>query len=162
VKKIILTLVSLVLIGYGAFGGGILDLLDNPTPKPVPTPIPEPEIAILNIDRPSQEVLDKVKGFSEIVKDPTDRAKIAIFNHEFANSLTSYDTDLQQLNDVYVLAAKKFFNNSIVGKYPQLPEMITKLIQEIAGEDNHTLSTEEKQKLSQHFLGVAWTLIQKA
>lgn len=161
-KKIILILVSLVLMGYGAFGSGVLDLLDNPTPKPVPVPTPEPEVAILNIDRPSQEVLDKVKGFSDVVKDPTDRAKIAIFNHEFANSLVSYDTDLQQLNDVYVLAGKKFFNSSIVGKYPPLPEMITKLIKELVGEENHALSKEEKQKLSQHFLGVAWVLVQKA
>lgn len=156
-NKIILSLVALVLIVYGAFGGGILDLLDNPRPSPTP----EPEIAILNIDRPSQEILDRVKAFSDTVKDPTDRAKIAIFNYEFANSLISYETDLQQLNDVYVLAGKKFFKNSIVGKYQPLPEMITKLIEEITGQENHTLSTEEKLKLNQYFLGVAWVLIQK-
>lgn len=157
-KKAILSLVALVLIVYGAFGGGILDILDNPNP----TPKPEPEIAILNIDKPTQEIIDRVKIFSNAIKDPTDRAKIAIFNYEFANSLTSYETDLQQLNDVYVLAGKKFFKNSIVGKYQSLPDMITKLIQDITGEENHTLSAEEKAKLNQYFLGVAWVLIQKA
>jgi hypothetical protein len=155
-KKIILSIIACSLILYSVFGAGLLDLLD----KPVPTPAPE--VAILNIDKPPQEILDRVKIFSELIADPTDRAKIAIFNYEFANSLVSYDTDVQKLNDVYVLAGKKFFQNSLVGKYKSLPETITTLIKEITGEENHTLSTEEKSKLNQYFLGVAWVLIQKA
>jgi hypothetical protein len=157
-KKIILSIISLSLILYAIFGGGLLDILDTPTPKPAPAP----EVSILNIDKPSAEILDRVKVFSELISDPTDRAKIAIFNYEFANSLVNYDTDIQKLNDVYVLAGKKFFKNSIVGKYKSLPEVITTLIKDITGEENHTLSTEEKAKLNQYFLGVAWVLIQKA
>jgi hypothetical protein len=156
-KKIILFLSALFLITYGMFGAGLLDLLD----KPQPSPKPEPELAILNIDKPSAEVIEKVKNFSAIITDPTDRAKLAIFNYEFANVLISYDTDVQKLNDVYVLAGKKFFKNSLVGKYSTLPEQITNLIKDIIGEENHTLSSEEKNKLNQYFLGVAWVLLQK-
>lgn len=155
-KKLILSIVSLSLILYAMFGGGLLDILDKPTPNPTPAPI-----SILNIDKPSPEILERVKIFSELISDPTDRAKIAIFNYEFANSLVNYDTDIQKLNDVYVLAGKKFFKSSIVGKYKSLPDAITSLIKDVTGEENHTLSAEEKAKLNQYFLGVAWVLIQK-
>lgn len=157
-KKTSLSLVALALILFGIFGGGAFDLLDRPTPNP---PNPEPEVSILNIDKPTVEVLNKVKKFSDLITDPTDRAKIAIFNYEFANALLTYDTDLQQLNDVYVLAGKKFFQSSLVGKYKSLPEMITQTIEEITGSKNHVLSVEEKQSLNEHFLGIAWALIQK-
>lgn len=156
-KKIIISTIALLLIAYGAFGGGLLDLLDKPNPKPNP----EPQVSILNIDKPTEDIINRVKTFSDLITDPTDRAKIAIFNYEFANQLISYETDLQQLNDVYVLAGKKFFQNSMVGKYKALPDMITSLIQEVTGEENHVLSEQEKQKLNQYFLGVAWVLIQK-
>ena len=156
-KKIIISTIALLLIAYWAFGGGLLDLLDKPNPKPNP----EPQVSILNIDKPTEDIINRVKTFSDLITDPTDRAKIAIFNYEFANQLISYETDLQQLNDVYVLAGKKFFQNSMVGKYKALPDMITSLIQEVTGEANHVLSEQEKQKLNQYFLGVAWVLIQK-
>jgi hypothetical protein len=156
-KKTITSILAVILIAYGVFGNGLLDLLDNK-----PQPAPEPQISILNIDRPSSEILERVKIFGELIKDPTDRAKIAIFNYEFANRLVSYTTNLQQLNDVYVLAGQQFFKTDLVGKYKDLPDMIIKLIEEVTGEQNHVLSEEEKAELHQKFLGVAWVLIQKA
>lgn len=158
-KKTITSILAVILIAYGVFGNGLLDLLDN---KPRPSPVPEPEISILNIDRPSSEILGRVKIFGELIKDPTDRAKIAIFNYEFANRLVSYTTNLQQLNDVYVLAGQEFFKKDLIGKYKDLPDMIIKLIEEVTGEQNHVLSEEEKAELHQKFMGVAWVLIQKA
>jgi hypothetical protein len=158
-KKTITSILAVILIVYGVFGNSLLDLLDN---KPQPSPVPEPEISILNIDRPSLEILQRVKIFGELIKDPTDRAKIAIFNYEFANRLVSYTTNLQQLNDVYVLAGQEFFKKDLIGKYKDLPGMIIKLIEEVTGEQNHVLSEEEKADLHQKFLGVAWVLIQKA
>lgn len=156
-KKIITSILALVLISYGVFGNGLLDLLDNNKPLPAP----EPEISILNIDKPSEDIINRVKIFGELIKDPTDRAKIAIFNYEFANRLVSYETNLQQVNDVYVLAAKTFFQNSIVGKYKDLPQMIISLVHDVTGEENHTLSEQEKIDLNQRFLGLAWVLVQK-
>lgn len=157
-KKIITTVLALILIGYGVFGNGLLDLLDRPTP----IPNPEPDISILNIDKPSEEIIDRVQIFADLIKDPTDRAKIAIFNYEFSNRLISYETNLQQLNDVYVLAAKTFFGSSLVGKYKDLPKMIIGLINDVTGEENHILSEQEKIDLNQRFMGLAWVLIQKA
>jgi hypothetical protein len=149
VKKIIAAL----LIAYGVFGLDFLKYI------PVPTP-PEP-VVILNVDKPSQEVMDSIKGLSSFVKDPEDRAKIAIFNYEFATKVKGYDTNLQQVNDVYTLAGKIFFKEQLVGKYNGLGDGITKLISNLVSDDNHDLSQAEKDKVSEHFMGLAWSLLQK-
>lgn len=154
VKKIF----AILLIIFALFGKGSLDLLDNhPEPQPVP-----PQAEILNIDKPSEDIIDKVKNFSAIITDPTDRAKLAIFNYQFAQNVLSYEANSQQVNDVYVLAGKNFFQTSIAGKYEQLDEMIIKLLQDIIGTDNHILTEKEKLDLNKYFTAIAWVLIQKA
>lgn len=150
IKKILATL----LIAYGIFG---FDFIRVNLPKPKP---PEP-VVILNVDKPSAAIIDAVKSLSTLVKDPTDRAKIAIFNYEFATKVKNYNASLQQVNDVYTLAGKTFFKNEIVGKYNGFGEAIIKLIASITSEENHNLSQEEKDKLSEHFMGLAWSLLQK-
>ena len=143
-----------LLLAYGVFGGGLLDLLDKPTP-------PEPEPAkILNIDTPSTPVLNRVKIFSKLITDPTDRAKLAIFNYEFASRVSSYNASSQQVNDVYTLAGKTFFNNTLVDKYDGLAEQITDILSDIMGDENHELTKDEKNKLKEYFLGIAWILVQ--
>lgn len=144
----------IVLLTYAMFGGGLLDLLDKPTPEPEPA-------KILNINTPSNNVANRVQLFSDLVTDPTDRAKLAIFNYEFAKRVASYDADNQQVNDIYTIAGKTFFNTSLVDKYDGLAESLTDLIKEIIGDENHNLTQDEKNKLSEYFLGIAWVLIQK-
>jgi hypothetical protein len=116
---------------------------------------------LLNINKPTQEILEIVQPLSNIITDPTDRAKFAIFNQEFANRVKGYNTDIQQLNDVYVLAGSSFFQDSIKDKYKDLDIMIVDLIKQSVTDDNHTLTNEEKEKLSSNFMGLAWSLIQK-
>ena len=148
---------AILLILFGTFG---VDGLKTFVPKVVPKPTPE--VSILNIDRPSNENIELTKQFGVVVTDLTDRAKLAIFNHEFAVRVKGYDTSLQKINDVYVLAAQKFFKNSMVGKYKGLSDMIVQQLESISSNDDHTLSIEEKQKISDRFMAIAWTLIQKA
>lgn len=143
----------IVLLTYGVFGSDIFKLYN-------PQPAPEP-ISILNVNTPTEQIIERVKVFNKLITDPSDRAKIAIFNYEFANRVSNYSTDNQQVNDVYTLAAKIFFENSLVDKYDGLAENITSLMQEIISDDNHNLTIEEKYKLRDYFMGVAWTLIQK-
>lgn len=150
-------LVAILLLMYSVFGSGIFDLLD----KPLVNPEPEPIVEILNIDIPSDKVINRVKEFSDLITDPTDRAKIAIFNHEFALRVVDYNTTAQQVNDVYSLAGKLFFQKTLVDKYDGLAEKIVALLEEILSDENHTVSTEEKIKLNEYFMGVAWVLIQK-
>jgi hypothetical protein len=42
-----------------------------------------------------------------------------------------------------------------------LPESLTALFTECVGDENHTLTAKEKEKLHKHFKGLAWVLIQK-
>lgn len=146
---------AIIFLCYALFGQGLFDLLDKPWPEPAPNQ------AILNIEKPSQDVIDRVQIFSSLISDNSDKAKIAIFNYEFASRILNWNTDSQQVNDIYVLAGKKFFNNTLVNKYEGLSENIVNIMQEILGEDNHTLTEEERQKLHIYFTGIAWVLIQK-
>ena len=150
-------ILAILLLLYAVFGEGLFDKLDKPEPKPEPNPAAK----ILNIDKPSQDVIKVVQVFSSIVKDPNDRAKLAIFNHEFATRVIEYNTSVQQVNDVYVLAGKIFFKKSLVDKYDGLAENIKDLLASILTEENHVVTTEEKQKLNEYFMAVAWVLIQK-
>ena len=149
IKKIIATL----LIAYGIFGLDFIKYIPMPTP-------PEP-IVILNVDKPRQEVIDTVKNVSSLVIDPMDRAKIAIFNYEFATKVKGYNSNLQQVNDVYTLAGKTFFKEELVGKYVGLSDAITKLISDLVSDDNHDLVQSEKDKISEYFMGLSWALLQK-
>lgn len=124
-------------------------------------PKTEVDVKLIEVDKPTQEIVELVAPISDIVTDPTDRAKLAIFNQTFANRVKGYNTDLQQVNDVYVLAGSKFFENSLVDKYADLDRSLVSLIEKAAGSDNHSLTEEEKQKLSSYFMGLAWSLIQK-
>ena len=148
-------ILAILLLLYAVFGDGLLDNLDKPEPKP------EPVAKILDIDRPEENVINEVKNFSELVTDPNDKAKIAIFNYEFASRILKYDTTVQQVNDVYSLAGKIFFKKSLVDKYDGLAENIKSLLEKILTDENHSVTKIEKEKLNQYFMAVAWVLIQK-
>lgn len=123
--------------------------------------IDKDDIAILDIKEPSKEIIELVQPISQLVTDPTDRAKLAIFNQEFSNRIVNYTTDNQKTNDVYVLAASYFFNSSLKNKYDGLDAKIVELLQSSIGDDNHMLTEAEKLDISTKFMGLAWTLIQK-
>lgn len=150
-------ILAILLLLYAVFGEGLFDKLDKPEPKPEPSPAAK----ILNIEEPSKEVVNEVRIFSDLITDPNDRAKIAIFNHEFASRINDYNADVQQVNDVYSLAGKIFFKKSLVDKYDGLAEHIKDLLVKILSDENHTITTEEKQSLNEYFMGIAWILIQK-
>jgi hypothetical protein len=146
-------IIALILIGIG------LTLQLAPL---IPNIKPKPDVAILNIDKPSDRVLALVQSTSDLITDPTDRAKVAIYSQEFANRVKSYDAQLQQVNDVLSLSAKEFFNGSINDKYIGLDDGIINLItSSVGGDDNHKLTDSEKAELSEVFMGLAWALIQR-
>lgn len=129
---------------------------------PIGPVVPQPNISVLNIEKPTDNIIDLVNPVAKIVSDPTDRAKLAIFSQELSIRIKKYnDIDLQQLNDLISLAGEEFFRGSLNDKYDKLSEGILSLIHGITGDDNHKLSTVEKYNLSNTFLGFAWSLIQK-
>ena len=150
-------ILAIILLLYAVFGEGLFDITDKPSPTPEPNPASE----ILDIDRPSDNVIKDVSVFSDLITDPSDRAKIAIFNYEFAQRVLKYNTDVQQVNDVYSLAGKLFFKQTLVDKYEGLSGNIKRILQQILTEENHIVTQEEKQSLNEYFMGIAWVLIQK-
>ena len=149
-------ILAIILLVYAVFGEGLLDYLDV-----VKKPEPNPAAEILDIVKPDEEVIKEVKSFSEIVTEPSDRAKLAIFNYEFAERVLNYDSTVQQANDVYALAGKLFFKDSMVDKYDGLAEKIKYILVKILTNDNHVITQKEKQDLNKYFMGIAWSLIQK-
>ena len=116
---------------------------------------------LVNIAKPTTSILELVNPISNTVTDDTDRVKLAIFNQEFATRVKTYEVDAQQVNDVYVLAGSLFFENSLRGKYKNLDTMMIELIQKSTSDDNHKLTTAEKEELSSSFMGLSWSLLQQ-
>lgn len=152
--KTIKNIVALLLIGAG-LGVAVLKngIVINIDPK-------IDEVKQIEIQKPSNDVIDIVKPTSDLVSKTDDKIKIAIFNKEFAERIQKYNTDIQQVNDLYVCAGEMYFKNELVGKYPKLSSSITSLIKGVVGEENHILSTQEKKDLSEIFMGLAWSLLQ--
>jgi hypothetical protein len=146
-------LVALVLIGIA---------LSEPLWNLIPVIKPKPDVAILNIDKPSDRIIELTKPISDLITDPTDRAKMAIYCQEFSNRVKNYEAQLQQVNDVLSLSASEFFQGSIKDKYTGLDESIITLISSATGgDDNRQLTNEEKNEISERFMGLAWSLIQR-
>ena len=127
---------------------------------PIPNRLDE-AISIVEINAPSDLVLEQVRPISDLVKDVEDRAKLALFNYEFANRVINYQADSQQINDVYTKAAQEFFKESLKDKYDDLPIEIEKLFSSVLTGDNHVLTDIEKQSLKTLFLGLSWSLLKK-
>jgi len=123
--------------------------------------IPRPQQEVVIVDKPSQEIINHVQVISEIITDPSDRAKLAIFNYEFANRVQNYNTNSQQINDVYTLAGKNFFGGKLVDKYDNLSSELVGIFNQILSPDNHTLSNDEKKLLHDYFMGIAWVIVNK-
>lgn len=148
-------IIAIILLLF-VFSDSIIKYIPNVTPSEI-----DQINSVLNIDKPTDEVLKKVKPVADLVTNKEDRAKIALFNYEFSERVASYITDSQQLNDVYVKAAKKFFDNSLDGKYPGFSEGLVDIFTSVLTDDNHILSKEEKQSIRDLFRGLAWALIER-
>jgi hypothetical protein len=120
-----------------------------------------PDIVVIDIEKPEQAILNLTQPVANLVTDPTDRAKLALFNQEFSNRIKTYTIDNQKTNDLYVLAGEYFFQESIRGKYPTLNKALVSLLESSIGDENHILTDEEKLDLSKKFIGLAWSLTQK-
>lgn len=114
----------------------------------------------LNIDIPTPPttISEEIKNIANIVTETEDRNKLCAFNKIFADRLVSYSTNQQQLNDVYVLAAKKYFEGALKDKYEGLDTLIKNAMIDVVGDDLHLLSPAEKKELQENFYAIAWYL----
>lgn len=153
--RLLKILVALGLLWFVFFGS--LPKIDlKPTPKP-----DDEVVSIIDIEKPSDEILKKVKPVADLINNSEDRAKLALFNYEFSKRVAGYNTDVQKLNDLYAKAGNNFFGDSIKGKYLGLANSIVNLFQSVVTDENHILTKEEKESLKELFSGLAWALIER-
>ena len=144
----------IALLFYSVFGNSLL-------PNGNVTPI-TPPTTIIDMEKPSDDIIKSVSAFSDVITDPTDRTRIALFNYEFASRINNWDNiNNQQINDVYTKAGNDFFRETLVDKYNSLAEMIISLMQNSVGDDLHILTDKEKDNLQEHFSALAWVLVNK-
>ena len=152
--KILKIAVALGLLWF-VFYGSVPSININP----IPNEVDEVE-EIINVEKPSEEIISQVKPVADLVKETEDKAKLALFNYEFAERVKNYQTDVQQLNDVYTEAAKIFFGNTQANKYPGFSDGLLSLFKSVVSDENHVLTTDEKDSLSNLFKGLAWALVE--
>ena len=149
--SILKNIVAIILILGGLFGGQAIDYINTPS---------VPEVNLLSVTKPNQDVLSEVESVANLVTDQEDKIKVAIFNFQFAKNVIGYESSVQQANDIYTLAGKIFFKDELVGKYPGFGEGLISMISSVTSNDNHILSQEEKDKISEKFIGLTWVLLQ--
>lgn len=144
---------------YFVFFGGLPEINIGPI-IPVQNEVDEVQ-SLLDIQKPSDTIISQVKPVADLVTSIEDRAKLALFNYEFSSRVEKYNTDTQQLNDVYTKAAAGFFKEELKGKYSGLSEGLVGILKSVTTDDNHVLTMDEKSRLKDLFTGLSWTLIEK-
>ena len=109
-------------------------------------------------ETPDNSLIKRWSDVCESISDPKDRANLCVFNKVFADRVVKYEANAQQINDVYVLAAKEVFGNSIKGKYDKLSSATQGSMVSVLGEENHIVVESEKQQLGKVFMAFAWCL----
>ena len=141
-------LIGVVLVLVGVFWEDIKNSIPEiPDNKP-----------IITIDTPENSLVDQWTETCKSIKDPKDRVRLCVFNKVFADRVVGYNADALQINDLYVLAAKEVFGDSIKGKYDKLGPAAQESMVSILGEENHIITESEKQNLNKAFLAFAWCL----
>lgn len=143
-------IVGLSLVTIGLFWNNIVKIIPKIDNKPT--------VNVVNIDKPSQEIIDKTSPVASLVTEKNDKINLCLFNDVFSKRVTGYNTDAQKVNDVYVEAGKNFFGDSLKGKYQGFSSGLDKLFVDVLGTENHTVTESEKLSLAETFKGLAYCL----
>lgn len=142
--------VGLSLVTIGLFWDNIV--------KSIPKIDKTPNVNVVQIDKPSQEIIDQTMPIASLVTDKNDKTNLCLFNNVFSKRVTGYNTEAQKINDVYVEAGKNFFGDSLKGKYQGFSSSLDDLFISVLGVENHTVTDKEKSALSETFRGLAYCL----
>jgi hypothetical protein len=146
-------LLGLVCVLLGLFWNDIKDRIPDLIPEPTPD-------AKLEIENPGDQIVNRVKPVADLVTGEEDRLRLAVFNDIFSQRCIAWKAEAQQVNDVYALAGKNVFGDSMRGKHEGYGEGLNEIMKSVLGTENHEVTDEEKQKLSQDFKGLAYSLSQ--
>lgn len=147
--------IALMLLWFVFFGSIPNTININPLPNEV-----QEVQDLIKLEKPSEQILSQVLPVAKLVTSVEDRAKLALFNNEFASRVTKYTASAQQVNDLYVEAAKQFFEDKMKGKYENYSDGLKSLFRSITTDDNHVLTNEEKELIKNTMNGLAWALIE--
>tara|TARA_R110002020_G_scaffold71388_3_gene184426 strand:+ start:340 stop:786 length:447 start_codon:yes stop_codon:yes gene_type:complete len=112
----------------------------------------------ITIEKPEESMIEGWDSVADSITDPQDRLKLCIFNKSFAERVEKYDASAQQINDVYVQAAKNLFESRLRGKYELLGPATKSAMVSILGDEDHQATEKEKSELSEKFMAFAWCL----
>ena len=118
------------------------------------------EVIVSVEPKPTEDSIGLTRPVADLIKDKEDRATLAVFNYEFANRVVSYADiiNTQQLQDIYVAAGSNIYGKSISSKYDSLGSKLITLMKGVIGEEEHIISKEEADSLSDVFKGLSWNL----
>tara|TARA_R100000008_G_C3584131_1_gene170814 strand:- start:2344 stop:2802 length:459 start_codon:yes stop_codon:yes gene_type:complete len=125
----------------------------------IPT-IPDDSEKII-IEKPETAMIEEWQNVSNSITDSADILRLCIFNKVFADRVKDYDASAQQINDVYVDAAKSCFGDTIKGKYELLGPATEGAMASVLGDENHQTTDFERLTLSKKFMAFAWSLNNK-
>lgn len=119
----------------------------------------EPSVReVLAIEKPAEKYLEKSRK-NDSVDDKKDRESLSIFNYEFARRALGYDTTVQKIQDVYTMAGKTVYGDSMLKKYPNLSDLMgSKALIEIFGEHDGFAKKEQLMELKKQYSSNAWVL----
>lgn len=117
--------------------------------------------AVVSVEpRPTDNAVNLTKPVADLITDKEDKATLAVFNYEFSNRLSSYSDiiNTQQLQDIYVAAGSSIYGKSLSSKYQSLGSELINLMKGVIGEEEHIISKDEANSLSDVFRGLSWNL----
>lgn len=112
----------------------------------------------ITIEKPENNMIEEWDSVSDSITDPMDKLRLCIFNKTFAERVKNYNASAQQINDIYVEAAKNLFGETLKGKYQELSSATQIAMVSVLGNENHDTTTKEKIDLSEKFMAFAWCL----
>ena len=123
----------------------------------IPT-LPDDNNPKIIIEQPNDSMIGEWAGVAESITNPEDKVRLCVFNKIFAERVMDYEAKAQQVNDIYVFAAKDLFGETLKGKYQELGPAVREAMVSVLGEENHDIVEPEKFDLSKKFMAFAWCL----
>tara|TARA_B100000287_G_C20565376_1_gene754270 strand:- start:568 stop:1026 length:459 start_codon:yes stop_codon:yes gene_type:complete len=125
----------------------------------IPT-IPDEDEKIV-IEKPDSDMIEEWNDVSDSITNSSDVLRLCIFNKVFADRVKNYEASAQQINDVYVEAAKNCFGETLKGKYNLLGPATEGAMASVLGQEDHKTTDFERSTLSKKFMAFAWNLNNK-
>lgn len=120
----------------------------------------EPSIReVMSIERPQDDLRAGALKLDEIVTDKKDEEALAVFNREFADRVSEYDTKGQAVLGIYSAAGEMVFDKELQEKYDgKIKAIVEEAFREILVDYDTQITDEQREALKKKFNSLAWVL----